>query len=263
MGAASSSAVDHRDQRGAIIPDTVPIHAGSVFDPSDDEDEAGTARGVLHPGLVAASNGSRMAHDGNEIRPSIPRRISSTRPIVISQRKSSLLLPKGKERVGEALPASSSTCGTLTAAASVALSQPDKRVFKLWELVEGEVQYTEDLVTLVHVSSSFSSYASLRTHADMRPPSQVYLHHLYLLPSFCPSRRAIIARNTLDLLMLHKRFSKALVDVLAEEGIRPVAPPTAPLEERSIVRASRRIAAVFVHEVRGKTRVRRVSRLGR
>ena len=27
----------------------------------------------------------------------------------------------------------------------------DKRIFKLWELVEGEVAYTEDLVTLVHV----------------------------------------------------------------------------------------------------------------
>lgn len=40
----------------------------------------------------------------------------------------------------------------------------DKRVFKLWELVEGEVAYTEDLVTLVHVrSSSLSLRPSFRT----------------------------------------------------------------------------------------------------
>lgn len=32
------------------------------------------------------------------------------------------------------------------------MGKVDKRVFKLWELVEGEVAYTEDLVTLVHVS---------------------------------------------------------------------------------------------------------------
>jgi hypothetical protein len=34
----------------------------------------------------------------------------------------------------------------------VGSSKGDKRLYKLWELVEGEVAYTEDLVTLVHVS---------------------------------------------------------------------------------------------------------------
>lgn len=38
--------------------------------------------------------------------------------------------------------------------AAVKTGKVDKRVFKLWELVEGEVAYTEDLVTLVYVRPS-------------------------------------------------------------------------------------------------------------
>ncbi|KAL7413206.1 hypothetical protein BDY24DRAFT_76297 [Mrakia frigida] len=100
----------------------------------------------------------------------------------------------------------------------------DKRVFKLWELVEGEVAYTEDLVTLVHI----------------------YLHHLFLLPSFTPSRRAAITRNTLELLMLHKRFSKALVSILREEGL--MSEHGGNMEESKILSATRRVAEVFVQE---------------
>jgi hypothetical protein len=75
---------------------------------------------------------------------------------------------------------------------------------------------------------------------------QIYLHHLYLLPSFSPARRSVIARNTLDILMLHKRFTKALVSILEEEGIFD---GQSDVEEQNLVGATRRIAAEFVQEV--------------
>jgi len=43
---------------------------------------------------------------------------------------------------------------------AVKVGKVDKRVFKLWELVEGEVAYTEDLVTLVHVRPSLPFFSN-------------------------------------------------------------------------------------------------------
>ena len=75
---------------------------------------------------------------------------------------------------------------------------------------------------------------------------QIYLHHLFLLPSFTPTRRAAITRNTLDLLMLHKRFSKSLVDIIREEGLTATGGGVG-AEER-IVAATKRVAMVFAEE---------------
>lgn len=101
---------------------------------------------------------------------------------------------------------------------------------KLWDLVEGEVAYAEDLTTLV----------------------QVYLHRLFQLPFFNAQRGGIVARNTRDLLLIHKRFSHSLVNILSEEGVWMAPGATVGSLDRSelnLERTTRRIAQAFLDEV--------------
>lgn len=105
--------------------------------------------------------------------------------------------------------------------------QLEKRRMILLELVETEVAYTEDLKTLV----------------------QVYLPQLCALPSVSERTADLVARNSRDLLDIHLRFSRKMVDVLKEEhlGYEPQHPE--PMMCKQLERVSRRLAEIFVDEV--------------
>lgn len=72
-----------------------------------------------------------------------------------------------------------------------------------------------------------------------------------MLPNFTAERRDVVARNTLDLLVLHRRFTQSLVAIASQEHLRSPDDQTAEsLSDVDLDRAARRIARVFVEEVR-------------
>jgi hypothetical protein len=72
-----------------------------------------------------------------------------------------------------------------------------------------------------------------------------------MLPTFTAERRDVVARNTLDLLVIHKRFTQSLVAIASQEQLRSPDDRTAErVSDADLDRAARRIARVFVEEVR-------------
>ena len=102
----------------------------------------------------------------------------------------------------------------------------EKRRMILFELVETEVSYVEDLRILV----------------------QVYLPQLYALPSVFERSAGLIARNSAGLLEFHAQFLTRMVDILKEEGLCYESQPEL-FMSRKLERISRRLAALFVDEV--------------
>jgi len=105
----------------------------------------------------------------------------------------------------------------------------EKRRMILLELVETEVGYMDGLSTLV----------------------QVYLPQLYALPSVSERTADLIARNAKELLTLHIRLAGKMVEVLKEEKLGYDLGPE-PVVSSQLEKVSRRIAGIFVEEVRGR-----------
>ena len=95
----------------------------------------------------------------------------------------------------------------------------------LFELVETEVAYTQDLRTLVFV----------------------YLPQLASLPGLTEATTNAIARNSAQLLELHEKFMEKMVLVLRDENLRSLEGPDI---SGKLERVARKLASLFVDQVR-------------
>jgi hypothetical protein len=108
-------------------------------------------------------------------------------------------------------------------AAAKQRSLTEKRRMILLEIVETEISYVHDLQALVHI----------------------YLPQLAALPSVTDTIDALVIRATRDLLTFHVQFAEHLVNIFKYCGMG-YGEATPEIVET----ATKRIADIFVHEVR-------------